>query len=130
MQNPVTHYPTLEAAVLERIAARGIDLEQSTSAFLLQIRTGRSRTRAGHDLFALKHPRDEALTDPRPLAPSEEQVMPLVASGLTNAEIAEALHKDYETIKMQKKSAFKKLGASNAPHATALWILRRFEEAA
>lgn len=54
--------------------------------------------------------------------------MGLVARGLTVGEIAALLWKSAETVESQKKSALHKLGARNAAHGTALWLLRRVRE--
>lgn len=54
--------------------------------------------------------------------------MPLLASGLTVNQIAARLWKSPETVRMQKQSALRKLGAVNAAHGTALWTLRQLRE--
>lgn len=47
----MSHYPDGTDGWVEKCAAAGIDIEQSTSEFLAQIRGSRSRTRAGRELF-------------------------------------------------------------------------------
>lgn len=43
----MTHYPSLEQSVRDRLEARGIDPERSTTAFLLAIRDGSFPIRDG-----------------------------------------------------------------------------------
>jgi DNA-binding CsgD family transcriptional regulator len=66
---------------------------------------------------------------PRPntrgqLSPRENEVMLLVAEGLTNAEIAKALGCRPNTVEAHKYRAFAKLGARNGAHAVAICMRR------
>ena len=60
---------------------------------------------------------------PRPqelLSPREQEVLPLVAAGLTNKEIAERLVISGSTAKFHLTSLLNKLGADNRTRAVAL----------
>jgi LuxR family transcriptional regulator, maltose regulon positive regulatory protein len=56
---------------------------------------------------------------PEPLTPREQEVLELVAAGLTNREIAEKLVVSPETVKKHTGTIYGKLGASNRTEAAA-----------
>jgi LuxR family maltose regulon positive regulatory protein len=56
---------------------------------------------------------------PEPLSAREQQVLRLIAAGLTNREIAEALVVSAETVKKHTSSIYGKLGVSNRTTAVA-----------
>lgn len=62
-------------------------------------------------------PLEETL--PEPLTPREEQVLQLVAAGLTNQEIAEELVISPETVKKHTSHIYGKLSVNNRTEATA-----------
>jgi LuxR family maltose regulon positive regulatory protein len=59
------------------------------------------------------------VTLPEPLAPREQEVLKLIAAGLTNREIAEALVISPETVKKHTGNIFAKLAVSNRTEAAA-----------
>ena len=67
--------------------------------------------------MALPVPAQEAL--PEPLTPREQEVLELLAAGLTNREIGEALVISPETVKKHTSNIYGKLGASNRTEAVA-----------
>jgi len=69
------------------------------------------------DGLALPTPVPEAL--PEPLTPREQEVLELLAAGLTNREIGEALVISPETVKKHTSNIYGKLGASNRTEAVA-----------
>ena len=63
--------------------------------------------------------------EPSPaLTEAEKECMVLVACGLKNEAIARCRHTTVKTVKQQRSSAYRRLGACNAPHAVALMLLR------
>lgn len=56
----------------------------------------------------------------RPLTTREQEAVRLVAEGLSNKQIAQALHITQRTVKMHIASAMNKLGAANRAHAAVL----------
>jgi LuxR family transcriptional regulator, maltose regulon positive regulatory protein len=56
---------------------------------------------------------------PEPLSPREQEVLGLVAAGLTNREIAEQLVISSETVKKHTGTIYGKLGVSNRTEAVA-----------
>jgi LuxR family maltose regulon positive regulatory protein len=56
---------------------------------------------------------------PEPLTKREQEVLELVAAGLTNREIADELIISPETVKKHTSSIYGKLGASNRTEAAA-----------
>ncbi len=54
------------------------------------------------------------------LTPAEFEVLRLVAEGIEGQEIADRLYKSLGTVRSQCKSAYAKLGATNAAHAVHL----------
>lgn len=54
------------------------------------------------------------------LSPMERQVLTLTAEGMIRAQVAEALNVSPETVKEHLQTIYRKLGARNAAHATAL----------
>jgi DNA-binding NarL/FixJ family response regulator len=91
------------------------------------------RSAAGENLWT----RDElrrvagALATPRitadveaPLTQRESEVLRHLASGLTNKQIAEAMHISYETIKEHVQHIFRKIGVSDRTQA-AVWAVRQ-----
>jgi DNA-binding NarL/FixJ family response regulator len=88
---------------------------------------------AGESIFT----RDElrrmtaALAAPRlvadvevPLTQREGEVLREMAKGLTNKQIAEALHVGYETIKEHVQHIFRKIGVDDRTQA-AVWAIRK-----
>ena len=65
----------------------------------------------------LASPREATL--PEPLTPREEQVLQLIAAGLTNQEIAEELVISPETVKKHTSHIYGKLSVNNRTEATA-----------
>jgi DNA-binding NarL/FixJ family response regulator len=61
--------------------------------------------------------------DPGPgLSAREWEVLELVAKGLTNTKIAEALHLSDNTVKFHLQNIFEKLGVSNRTEAAAYYL--------
>jgi LuxR family maltose regulon positive regulatory protein len=58
-------------------------------------------------------------TLPEPLTPREQEILELVAAGLTNPEIAEKLVISPETVKKHTGMIYGKLGVSNRTEAAA-----------
>jgi DNA-binding NarL/FixJ family response regulator len=58
--------------------------------------------------------------DDHGLTPREALILELMASGATNADIADQLHLDVRTVKHHISSIFRKLGARNRSEAVAL----------
>jgi LuxR family maltose regulon positive regulatory protein len=56
---------------------------------------------------------------PEPLSPREQEVLQLIAAGLTNSEIAEALVISPETVKKHTSNIYSKLGVSHRTEAAA-----------
>lgn len=67
--------------------------------------------------------RFDSLPAPEPLSPKETQVLRFVASGYSNKEISEALHKSEGTIKNHVSSVLSKLGVRDRTRA----VLRALE---
>lgn len=64
---------------------------------------------------------------PRPnLTEREKEVLRLVCDGLTNAEIAGALHVSRETVKSELKRIFRKIGVANRTQAAVLLVKQRW----
>jgi len=63
------------------------------------------------------------MTDPSALTPREREVLALLATGLSNKEIAAALSISCWTVRAQLYRAYDKIGARNRTEA-ALWALR------
>ena len=73
------------------------------------------------EAFAIGGPTDEAPPQPiDPLTDREEEVLASVATGLTNAEIAEALHISMSTTKTHLSTLMAKIGARNRVEI-AIW---------
>lgn len=60
-----------------------------------------------------------ATRDPNALTEREEKVLSLLAQGLSNAQIAAALHLSENTVKFHLRNLFAKLGVSNRTEAAA-----------
>jgi len=76
-------------------------------------------------------PRDRRAGHPRlaadvevPLTQRESEVLRQVAYGLTNKEIAVALHISYETVKEHVQHILRKIGVSDRTQA-AVWAVRK-----
>jgi len=72
---------------------------------------------------ALATPRLDADVDV-PLTQRESEVLRQLALGLTNKEIAQALHISYETVKEHVQHILRKLGVSDRTQA-AVWAVRK-----
>jgi DNA-binding NarL/FixJ family response regulator len=59
-----------------------------------------------------------------PLPPRESEVLRQLAYGLTNKEIAQALHISYETVKEHVQHILRKIGVSDRTQA-AVWAVRK-----
>ncbi|MEW2129113.1 response regulator transcription factor [Streptomyces sp. NPDC005435] len=59
-----------------------------------------------------------------PLSPREREVLELVGRGLTNTEIAQALHLSPTTVKSHISTILRKLGVSNRIQAATLFAVR------
>ena len=76
-------------------------------------------------------PRDRRLATPRlsaevevPLTQRESEVLKQLALGLTNKEIAQALHISYETVKEHVQHILRKIGVTDRTQA-AVWAVRK-----
>ena len=92
---------------------------------------GGARRRAGvgsaprkHFGLSIRIPYEVAARDAREahLSKVEGEVLRLVAQGMTNAGIADALGKSPATVKAQVSSVLRKLGAPNRSAAAAWWV--------
>ncbi len=108
---------------------QGVERQRSTSAGGLEAARRRPAPPANTD----KGPADEhgsgGITAGRArtareakLSAVEEAVLELVADGMTNAEIANALGKSPATVKAQVSSILRKLGVRNRSAAVAWWL--------
>jgi LuxR family maltose regulon positive regulatory protein len=68
---------------------------------------------------ALTFPAMVEVALPEPLSPREHEVLQLIAAGLTNSEIAEALIISPETVKKHTSNIYSKLGVSHRTEAAA-----------
>lgn len=59
------------------------------------------------------------------LSKKEQEILQLVTSGRTNKEIASALRRSPETVKMTLKNIFRKLGVENRTQAAVLAVKER-----
>jgi DNA-binding NarL/FixJ family response regulator len=59
------------------------------------------------------------------LTPREAEVMDMVAAGLSNKEIAQALFVVEATVKAHLRHAYEKLGVRGRPEAIAHWLTRQ-----
>lgn len=122
------HYPTLPDDIKERAQARGLDIEQSTSAFLKAIRTNRGMRRGLlNQMEALMNTRsnvqridDEYLAAGGPLTGREMDVLLGYADGDDTAAIAKDLGIGIETVKTHAVQLYGKLGARTRAHAIAI----------
>jgi DNA-binding NarL/FixJ family response regulator len=62
-------------------------------------------------------------TDPSELSARERDVLELVASGLSNQEIAESLYVSNNTVKTYIRTAYRKIGAERRSQAV-LWAIQ------
>lgn len=66
-------------------------------------------------------PTDVEMATPLPLTGKEQQIMALLASGLSNLEIAGQLHISNKTVSTHKKNILEKTGARSVVELAALW---------
>ncbi|MGD7706551.1 helix-turn-helix transcriptional regulator [Microlunatus sp. Y2014] len=67
---------------------------------------------------------------PPPLSPRELVVLERICAGLTEPEIAETLHVTLSTIKNQRNSLYRKLGANDRQHAMSIARYYKLDKAA
>jgi DNA-binding NarL/FixJ family response regulator len=85
------------------------------------------RTLCGHSSIGAQHAREVAqLGRTECLSAREVNALHLVASGLGNREIGQALHVSEETIKTRVKCILAKLGARDRTHAVSIAVRRGF----
>jgi len=58
------------------------------------------------------------------LSPRQRQIMELVATGLTNRDIAAQFGLQADTVRLQRREALRRLGAKTSPHAVAIMLGR------
>lgn len=58
------------------------------------------------------------------LTPREQEVLDLIAEGMTSREIASALHIGYGTVRTHLEQVYNKLGVSTHTQA-AVWVWRK-----
>ncbi|WP_280276700.1 MFS transporter [Nocardia wallacei] len=122
--DPVREISGDESAALARFAAgenvRGIE----TTARALG---ARGRTEAVVQALRHGHLRLEEIPlrdQPAPLSPREQQILPLVAAGMTNSRIASALGLSTETVKAALPLMFRKLGVGDRTGAVVQGLRR------
>lgn len=112
------------------LGARGYVLKGSTRDELL---TAIRKAAAGEDAWTRNELRrvTGALATPRlgsdvevPLTQRESEVLRQMALGLTNKEIAQALHISYETVKEHVQHVLRKVGVTDRTQA-AVWAVRK-----
>jgi LuxR family transcriptional regulator, maltose regulon positive regulatory protein len=91
-------------------------LQEARSRDVMRDYVGKLLAVLGADL-ALPAAAEGAL--PEPLSQREQEVLPLIAAGLTNREIAEKLVVSPETVKKHTGSIYSKLGVSSRTEAVA-----------
>jgi DNA-binding NarL/FixJ family response regulator len=85
------------------------------------------RTLCGHSSIEAQHAREVAQLGPTEcLSAREVNALHLVAAGLGNREIGEALHVSEETVKTRVKSILAKLGARDRTHAVSIAVRRGY----
>jgi DNA-binding CsgD family transcriptional regulator len=112
----VDEFSSLNEDGKKRLAARGIDLEQSYRDFQRAITAGEIPERLAAAL-------SDSVEHPWKLNPREVAVLEYAAQGLSARETALALGVTPETVKSQAKTARMRLGARNTTHAVALAIV-------
>ncbi len=112
------------------LGARGYVLKGSTRDELL---TSIRKAASGEDAWTRNELRrvTGALATPRlgsdvevPLTQRESEVLRQMALGLTNKEIAQALHISYETVKEHVQHVLRKVGVTDRTQA-AVWAVRK-----
>lgn len=58
------------------------------------------------------------------LTPRQQEVLVLMAEGLSAEEPGERLGASYRTVEVHRRRIYKRLGANNAPHAVSIAIAR------
>lgn len=108
--------PTLRAAMREVFHGGGTPAQRTlVNTYLSE----RQIATAEEMLRNLPRPR---LPRTRQLSPAETEVLDLIAQGFTAEAAGAQLYKSGATVKQQLSSAYRKLGARNAPHAVALYL--------
>jgi DNA-binding NarL/FixJ family response regulator len=111
----------IEAAL--EAGAHGIVTKEAAPAELLEGIDAVGRGRGWLDPRVERMAFGDAARDPV-LTAREREVLELLASGLSPAEVSERLQVSGETIRSHVKSAMAKLGASTRSHAVALALQR------
>jgi DNA-binding CsgD family transcriptional regulator len=64
------------------------------------------------------------IVERRPLSPRQQQVLGLVAQGLSDKEISAQLELSRHTVRTYLDRVYQQLGCSTRAHAVALWFNR------
>lgn len=118
------HFPLHDRARARCIDLYGVDPEESFEEWMRRL-TGRS----GAELRAwLERGASELLpqatVEPERPTPSQLRVLRLVACGMSNREIADALGCSSETVKSHVQHAIARLGATDRTHAVVIALAR------
>jgi DNA-binding CsgD family transcriptional regulator len=108
----VNEFPSLSEEGRRRLAARGIDLEESYRAFQTAIASGEIPERLLENLAV-----------PKTLDASEVDALELAALGLSARESADVLGVGLMSVKTRRRNARLRLGARNTTHAVALAVV-------
>ena len=113
-----TYTSDVQAALALQAGASGYLLKDALRAELVTtiraVHAGRKVLSPEITLAVASHAASDALS------PSETRVVRLVADGLSNKQIAEALSMTEEAVKGQVKNIFSKLGARDRTHAAVI----------